>query len=146
MAIIWKRKRISAKRSSDARPYDRLCKEKKRRFDRSSRPGISHRTNCLFLFWGDRNFPSLSFLFLISSLGSCLRSEIGNEISRQLQDEINEKRKWRKIHLSFLFLFNHSWCPAEADHFVMTSRLYDWKKLEDKWCPYDWSDLSFFYY
>ena len=57
------------------------------------------------------NFPSLSFLFLISSIRSCLRSRIGNEISRQLQDEINEKRKWRKIHLSFLFLFNHSWWP-----------------------------------
>ena len=24
-----------------------------------------------------------------------------------------------------------------ADHFVMPSRLYDWKKLEDKWCPYN---------
>lgn len=54
---LWK------KISREDYDYDRLCKEKKRRFDRSSRPGISHRTNCLFLFWGDRIIFSLDHIF-----------------------------------------------------------------------------------
>ena len=53
--------------------FDRFSQEKKRRFDRSSRPGISHRTNCLFLFWGDRRF-SFMFPFLEGSWQLSARS------------------------------------------------------------------------
>lgn len=115
----WKRKTLSPDPMKENYVIDRHRKERDNWFDGwcpvlwPIEPSLLFFTEAIVnVFF--HNFPSLSFLFLISSLGSCLRSKIGNEISRQLQDEINEKRKWRKIHLSFLFLFNHSWWPVDG--------------------------------